>query len=146
MLEGLARDEVFTVVHEQVMTDTARFADVVLPATTHFEVDDVTRSYGSFTRHDLPAVIDRVGESRTNNEFAAALAARLGLDPELFPTHPARCSTASLPGGAEVTHRLRGQRPCNSGTRNPTRGRARLAGIDEIDVPRYRPLDERLPA
>ena len=70
VLEGLARDDVFTVVHEQVMTDTARFADVVLPATTHFEVDDVTRSYGSFTRHVMPAVIERVGESRTNNEFA----------------------------------------------------------------------------
>ena len=41
MLDGLARDDLFTVVHDQVLTDTARFADVVLPATTHFEADDV---------------------------------------------------------------------------------------------------------
>ena len=47
MLRGLSREDVFTVVHEQVMTDTARYANVVLPATTHFEADDVTDSYGS---------------------------------------------------------------------------------------------------
>ncbi|MEK7291814.1 MAG: molybdopterin-dependent oxidoreductase, partial [Actinomycetota bacterium] len=49
MLAGLARQEIFTVVHDQVMTDTALYADVVLPATTHFEVDDLVGSYGSFT-------------------------------------------------------------------------------------------------
>ena len=138
VLEGLARDDVFTVVHEQVMTDTARFADVVLPATTHFEVDDVTRSYGSFTRHVMPAVIERVGASRTNNEFAGALAARLGLDAALFPTDPrvladsfdASGVTRSRPEGGTVQFR----------DTRPDGGRARLAGLDEIDVPQYRAL------
>ena len=51
MLDGLARDDVFTVVHEQVLTDTARFADVVLPATTHFEADDVARLLRLVTLH-----------------------------------------------------------------------------------------------
>ena len=89
MLRGLAREDVFTVVHDQVMTDTARFADVVLPATTHFEADDVAVSYGTYVLQTVPAVIDRVGESRTNNELAAALAARLGLDPAEFDPDPA---------------------------------------------------------
>ena len=83
-------EDVFTVVHEQVMTDTARYADVVLPATTHFEADDVADSYGSFVVQPVRAVIDRVGESRTNDEVAAALAARLGLDGEEFDPDPAR--------------------------------------------------------
>ncbi len=80
VLAGLARDDLFTVVHDQVLTDTARFADVVLPATTHFEVDDVVVAYGAYVTQPTSAVIDRVGESRTNDEVAAGLAARLGLD------------------------------------------------------------------
>ena len=97
VLDGLARDDVFTVVHDQVLTDTARFADIVLPATTHFEAPDVTRSYGSFTRHRMPAVIDRVGESRTNTEMIAALATKLGFDRELFPDTTAALSDVDVP-------------------------------------------------
>ncbi len=82
MLRGLGRDDVFTVVHDQVMTDTARFADVVLPATTHFEAPDIAVSYGSYMMQPMPAVIERVGESRTNDEVAAALGTRLGIDPD----------------------------------------------------------------
>ena len=80
VLAGLARQDLFTVVHDQVLTDTARLADVVLPATTHFEVDDVAVPYGAFVAQPIRAVIDRVGESRTNDEVAAGLAARLGFD------------------------------------------------------------------
>jgi anaerobic selenocysteine-containing dehydrogenase len=78
MLSGLARHDLFTVVHEQVMTDTATFADVILPATTHFEADDLASSYGSFTMQPIDQVINRVGQSRTNDEVGAALAERLG--------------------------------------------------------------------
>ncbi len=88
MLAGLAREEVFTVLHEQVMTDTAKYADVVLPATTHFEVHDVVGSYGSYSVQVIEPVIDRVGESRTNNEFAAALALRLGFSFDEFNADP----------------------------------------------------------
>ena len=79
MLRGLAGDDVFTVVHEQVLTDTARYADVVLPATTHFEVDDIAVSYGSYVVQPVPAVIDRVGQARTNDELATDLGRRLAL-------------------------------------------------------------------
>ena len=88
MLAGLAREEVFTVVHDQVMTDTAKYADVVLPATTHFEVHDVVGSYGSYSAQVIEPIIDRIGESLTNNEFAAALAPRLGFSVDEFNADP----------------------------------------------------------
>src|SRR5207342_1450825 len=75
---GLRREDLFTVVHDQVLTDTARYADVVLPATTHFERRDVAVPYGAFVTQDLAPVIDRVGESWTNDEVNAGLAGRLG--------------------------------------------------------------------
>ena len=80
VLAGLRREDVFTVVHDQVLTDTARFADVVLPATTHYEVPDLATSYGTLTVQRMEAVIDRVGESRTNNEVYRSLAEVLGWD------------------------------------------------------------------
>jgi anaerobic selenocysteine-containing dehydrogenase len=100
VLEGLARDDLFTVVHEQVLTDTALYADVVLPATTHFEADDLAGSYGSFTLQRVAAVIDRVGESRTNDEVGAGLAARLGLDMQRFGSDPEALMTEGLDGAA----------------------------------------------
>ena len=80
VIAAFSREDVFTVVHEQVLTDTTRYADVVLPATTAFEIDDVATSYGSFTVQPVRAVIDRVGESRSNDEVGAALARALGFD------------------------------------------------------------------
>ena len=88
--EGLAREDLFTVVHDQVMTDTARFADIVLPATTSFEVDDIVAGYGGYWVQDSPAVIPPVGESRPNNQVAHGLAVRLGLESEAFDPSPAR--------------------------------------------------------
>ena len=90
MLEGLGRDEIFTVVHDQVMTDTALFADVVLPATTHFEVDDLVGSYGSFTVQRNVAVIAPVGQSKSNNEFASNLARALDFSTDEFDASAAR--------------------------------------------------------
>lgn len=90
VLDGLARGDLFTVVHDQVMTDTARFADIVLPATTSFEVDDIVAGYGSYVVQDAPAVIPPVGESRPNNEVAHGLAVRLGFDRAAFDPSPAR--------------------------------------------------------
>jgi anaerobic selenocysteine-containing dehydrogenase len=99
VLDGLGRDDLYTVVHDQVLTDTALYADVVLPATTHFEADDLAGSYGSFTRQRIAAVIDRVGESRTNDEVGAGLAARLGLDMTRYCTDPDALMKEGLGGG-----------------------------------------------
>ncbi|MBV8314147.1 MAG: molybdopterin oxidoreductase family protein [Planctomycetaceae bacterium] len=83
--EGLARDDLFTVVHEQFATDTVDYADVVLPATTQLEHLDVHGSYGHhFVMLNPPAIAPR-GECRSNNDVFRALAARLGFEPGLFP-------------------------------------------------------------
>jgi anaerobic selenocysteine-containing dehydrogenase len=84
MLEGLAREDVFMVLHEQVMTDTAVFADVILPATTHFEINDVVGSYGSFTAQRNARVIEPVGQSRSNGQVGQMLAEALGFSAEEF--------------------------------------------------------------
>ena len=81
---GLAREDVFTVVHEHVLTETAELADVVLPATTFVEHEDVYRSYGhrrlQWTR---PGARPR-GEARSNVECFRAIAQVLGLRPETW--------------------------------------------------------------
>ena len=80
VLKGLAREDLFTVVFEQVMTDTAQLADVVLPATTFLESYDVAKSYGLPNLQLVRPVIDAVEEARPNVEVFAELATRLGLD------------------------------------------------------------------
>jgi anaerobic selenocysteine-containing dehydrogenase len=79
VLAGLTRDDLFTVVYEQVITDTARYADVLLPATTFLENYDITRSYGPISLQLVRPVIEPVGEARANAEVFSDLAARLGL-------------------------------------------------------------------
>ena len=80
VLRAFEREDVFTVVHDQVLTDTARFADVILPATTSFEIDDVAQGYGTLMVQPVRAVIGRVGASRSNDETGRAIAQAMGLD------------------------------------------------------------------
>lgn len=79
ILAGLAREDLFTVVFDQVLTDTARFADVVLPATTFLESYDVARAYGPAALQLVKPVVDAIGEARPNVEVFADLGRRLGL-------------------------------------------------------------------
>jgi anaerobic selenocysteine-containing dehydrogenase len=85
VLKGLERDDLFTVVFDQVLTDTALYADVVLPATTFLEHYDFVKSYGAITLQLAKPVIDQVGESRPNVEVFAELTRRLGLDRDEDP-------------------------------------------------------------
>ncbi|MGZ4724612.1 MAG: molybdopterin-containing oxidoreductase family protein [Ilumatobacteraceae bacterium] len=96
VLHGLARDDLFTVVHDLTMTDTARLADLVLPATSLYEVDEIVGSYGSFVVQDAPAAIPRVGESRTNDEVSVGVGIRLGLDPQRWDPNPQRLRRLAL--------------------------------------------------
>ena len=89
VLRAFERDDVFTVVHEQVLTDTTRYADVVLPATTSFEVDDLAAGYGSMMVQPVHAIIPRVGESRSNDEVGLSLARAMGYDWDAPPPHAA---------------------------------------------------------
>jgi len=76
---GFLRDDLFLAVHEQFMTDTARLADVVLPATTFLEHDDVYVAGGHFALQGHRAVLPPVGEARSNHAVIGALAERLGV-------------------------------------------------------------------
>ena len=84
VLGGLKRDDLFTVVHDQLLTDTARYADIVLPATTFLEHHDVRKAYGSYVVGGVRPVIPRQGESRTNFEVFADLGRAMGFEDEAF--------------------------------------------------------------
>lgn len=76
--KGLLRSDLFTVVHEQVMTPTARYADLLLPATTAFENSDVYTAYGHFYMGRTAPVVPPVGEAISNFDFFQTLAQKLG--------------------------------------------------------------------
>jgi len=86
VIRGFEREDLFTVVFDQVMTDTAMYADIVLPATTFLEHYDFARSYGPITLQLGRPVIDAVGEARPNSDVFLDLSRRLDLsvagDPE----------------------------------------------------------------
>ena len=108
VLEGLRRDDLFTVVLEQFMTDTAQHADVVLPATTQLEHLDVLFSWGHhYVTWNEPA-IEPVGEAKPNTETFRLLAARLGLEDPCFRDSDADLVDALLENFAENGLRERG--------------------------------------
>jgi anaerobic selenocysteine-containing dehydrogenase len=77
---GLAREDLYTVVHELFPTDTVDFADIVLPATTTLEHYDIHKSYGHLYLSLSRPAIAPLGESVPNTELFRRLAARMGLD------------------------------------------------------------------
>ena len=84
VLKGLAREDLFTVVHERFMTDTARYADVVLPATSSLEHSDLYRSYGTYCIQRAKPAIPPVGESKSNWEVFGLLAEAMAFDEPFF--------------------------------------------------------------
>jgi len=79
ILRGLERDDLFTVVFEQVMTDTARYADVVLPATTFLEHYDIAKGYGPISLRMVRPVVEPAGQARSNADVFTDLARRLDM-------------------------------------------------------------------
>jgi anaerobic selenocysteine-containing dehydrogenase len=84
VISGLLRDDLFTVVHERFMTDTARYADIILPATSSLEHADIYRSYGTYLLQRAKAAIPPLGESRSNWEVFSLLAKALGFTEPFF--------------------------------------------------------------
>jgi anaerobic selenocysteine-containing dehydrogenase len=84
VLKGLAREDLFTIVHERFMTDTAQYADIVLPSTSSLEHSDLYRSYGHYCIQRAKAVIPPVGESKSNWEVFSLLAEKMGFDDPFF--------------------------------------------------------------
>ena len=79
VLRGLSREDLFTVVIEQMQTDTADYADILLPATTFLEHNDLYRSYGHYYLQYAPQLVAPQGEARSNVQIFRALAERMGL-------------------------------------------------------------------
>ncbi len=82
--KGLKREDLFLCVHEQFMTDTARLADIVLPATMFSEHDDIYTSYGHTYLQAAPKQMQAPGQCRSNYDVLSALARRLGIDYPVF--------------------------------------------------------------
>jgi anaerobic selenocysteine-containing dehydrogenase len=100
---GLARDDLFTVVHDPFLTDTARYADIVLPAATYLETEDLYRAYGAYYLQYALAAVPPQGEARSNFRVAQELAARLGLDPPIFRATPEAALGELLRGAKGAT-------------------------------------------
>ena len=84
VIEGLLREDLFTVVHEQFMTDTADYADIVLPATTQLEHFDLHKAYGHlYMTINMPAIAP-LYEAKANSEVFRLLADRMGFTESCF--------------------------------------------------------------
>jgi anaerobic selenocysteine-containing dehydrogenase len=95
---GLAREDLFTVVHDQFRTDTADFADIVLPSTTQLEHFDIHSSYGHLYVQANNAAIAPMGEAKPNTEVFRLLARAMGFEPELFEESDEELARRSLNG------------------------------------------------
>jgi anaerobic selenocysteine-containing dehydrogenase len=93
---GLAREDLFTVVHDTFLSETARYADLVLPACTSFESEDLYRGYGTYYVQYGPQVLAPQGEAWPNYRLIAVLAHRLGLHDPVFSRTPREHMAALL--------------------------------------------------
>ncbi len=88
VLRGLSRPDLFTVVHEQFFTDTADYADIVLPATTFLEHKDIQGAYGHYYVQLSEQAIAPLGEARSNVWLFSQLAQRMGFPEACFRDTP----------------------------------------------------------
>jgi anaerobic selenocysteine-containing dehydrogenase len=79
VIEGLKREDLFTVVHEQVFTDTTKYADIVLPAVTFLEQHEVKKGYGNYVIGNVQPTITKQGESKSNEEVFLLLSKAMDL-------------------------------------------------------------------
>ena len=84
MVAGLSREDLFTVVSDHFMTDTARYADLVLPATTQLEQHDIMFSWGHFYVSLNTPAVEPLGEAISNTELFRRLASRMGFTKDCF--------------------------------------------------------------
>ena len=84
VLAGMRRDDLFTVVLEQFQTDTADYADILLPSTTFLEHTDLYRAYGHYYLQLARPALEAPGEARSNVEVFRDLALRMGFDDQCF--------------------------------------------------------------
>ncbi len=108
MREALSRDDLFIAGCDVVMTDSMAYADVILPAASHFEYADIYGAYGHSYLQRAEPVIPCVGESLPNTEIFRRLAARFGFDDPMFADDDAALMDAAMDGDDP---RLQGFKP-----------------------------------
>lgn len=130
---GLLRDDLFTVVIDHFMTDTARYADVVLPSTTQLEHFDILGSWGHhYISLNEPAVAP-LGESLSHGEIARCLAARLGLAHPALRESDEEIAASALPPG--ITLEMLRERGFVKSPPNPPRFEHRVRITGNVDAP-----------
>ncbi len=98
VIEGFKREDLFTVVHEIFQTDTADYADILLPATTQLEQTDIHKAYGHlYLVYNNPA-IEPLGEAKPNSEVFRLLAERMGFDDPCFRETDEDIARAAISG------------------------------------------------
>ena len=96
LLRGLAREDLFTIVSEHFITDTAHYADLILPATTQLEQEDIMFSWGHLYLSFNNRAIEPLGEAVPNTELFRRLAATMGFDDPFFQRSDAQMIQDSL--------------------------------------------------
>ncbi len=143
VLRGLRREDLFTVVHEQFPTDTADYADILLPATTQLEHFDIHGSYGHLYVQTNEPAIAPLAEAKSNTDVFRLLARRMGFEPELFEISDENLAEQALreraSGGREAPDAGRGPQGAHA-PRSP------LAGITVERLQREGPIRMNLPA
>ncbi len=103
VIEGLEREDLFTVVHDLFVTDTARYADIVLPAPSMIEHDELVGSWGFNYVSVNRAAIEPLGDSKPNSEVARLLAHKMGFDDPVFSMSDDELIRYCLDGSAAET-------------------------------------------
>jgi anaerobic selenocysteine-containing dehydrogenase len=134
--EGLSREDLFTVVIEHFLTDTARYADVVLPSTTQLEHFDIVGAWGHHYISVNEAAVPPQGEAVSHGEIMRRLALRLGLDHPAFRETDEEIASAALPDAVSLDM-LRKQGWYKTSPEPPTFGSGgpKLSIASEVTVP-----------
>ena len=149
VLKGLKRDDLFTVVLEQFQTDTADYADILLPATTFLDHTDVYLAYGHYHLQLARPVVNAPGEARSNVDVFRALALRMGFEDACFRDSEDDMIRAMLASGHPflegiTLERLEREHSVRLNVPSPflpfaEGGFGTASGKCELDVPDYAP-------
>lgn len=145
VVRALGRESLFTVVHEQLWTDSCEWADLVLPATTFLEHAEATRSYGGYVLQWSDPVIPPAGEARSNHRLFADLAKAMGFaEPDFAASEEEIAGTMVDVGSLRKAPREL-PRPLQFVDAFPTRGHVDLAAPPGPPAYRPPPSDAGLP-
>lgn len=168
MIKALEREDLFIAGCDVAMTDSMAYCDVILPAASHFEFDDIYGAYGQNYVQRAAPVIPCVGESLPNTEIFRRLAARFGYDDEAFKASDEQLMDDAMdgddprlggvrPSQISVEHAIEMRNPdgndlimCKTVVPKTPSGKIELFSADlearfGFGVPRFQPVDQDLP-